>query len=412
VPDSLDAFFPAGSFLAPRVWETAARWFPSDRHTVEFVTGHALSCAGAMPVVCHRATLSPSGLAAMADSGIDIAPDLLAYSTPDEYRRHVRSLASRSMRAVTPFWTPPDVVPAAATWIDPSLLQFLNNKSNMAELVPAGSLPRRETGQLAATLASMRMPCVVKVGTDMPNGGGSDMMICRNARDRSRALRRFATGEGLVVEEFLRIAQNYCVQLALPPEGSIVHIGSTSQICLANGAHAGNLLDPRNPPPAAVLKLGEQIALEGRRRGYTGIAGFDIVVTEDGRVLAIDLNFRLVSSTAQALLHRRLSEARGLALSRLAFSSHGGTLDEMLTVSRRGIDEGWLVPLATFDPAFGGLPEGGARCRFLIFGNSAAEIDAREKELLARGIAIAGRGVSRWMKAAALARGLWSRARR
>src|SRR5688572_8516806 len=122
MPESLDTFFPPHCFLAPRVWDGVSRWFPNEPHPIEFATGHSLSCAGKMPIICHRGTLSPDGLAAMAEAGINVAAERLGYVEPEEYRDHVRSLARQALKAITPFWTPPDIVPSEATWIDPSLL--------------------------------------------------------------------------------------------------------------------------------------------------------------------------------------------------------------------------------------------------------------------------------------------------
>jgi hypothetical protein len=390
--ETLDAYFPAGTFLAPRVWEGANRWFPRTPGTIDFVTGHSLSCAGSMPIISHRSTLSPAGLAGMADAGIQIADKVLAYATPQEYIGHVRILTGQSMKAVTPFWTPRDVVPPHDTWIDGELLQYLNNKANMPDLIPLASLPERETvvGDCANAIETLSLPKVLKVGTDMPNGGGDDMMICRVERHRRRAARRFVGGESLVIEELLEIAENYCVQYSISPDGSAKYLGWSSQICLPNGAHAGNLLDPATQPPESVIELGASIAAEGGRLGFSGIAGFDIVVTMDGRVLAIDLNFRLVSSTAHVLLHPRLSGERGLAASRLAFCSYPGSLDDMMKAVRPAIDKGWLVPLATYDPARGEVRNTPARCRLLLFGNSPAEIAENERLLCQKGLELAG----------------------
>ena len=76
-------------------------------------------------------------------------------------------------------------------------------------------------------------------------------------------------------------------------------------------------------------------------------------------------------------------EARGLL----------GRLDDMLRACRPFIDRGWLVPIATFDPEFGGLGHGDARCRSLLFGDSAADIAAREKDLASIGVVVAGAAV-------------------
>jgi biotin carboxylase len=82
------------------------------------------------------------------------------------------------------------------------------------------------------------------------------------------------------------------------------------------------------------------IAERSRSVGYRGVAGFDIGVTSDGRPFVFDLNFRIVSSTPQVLLHEgavsrvnaRISQSWGImlkgalepALSRMSDFSRSG----------------------------------------------------------------------------------------
>jgi hypothetical protein len=393
--ETLDAYYANDTFLAPRIWEEASRWFPNEPHMVEFITGHSLSCAGRLPLICHRGTVAPDGLAAMRDAGLAVADTRLVYDTRAQYRDHVLSLTGKALKAVTVYWTPPEVAPPRTTWIDPAVQQYLNNKGNLAELVPEQAVPQRKLtasgAEVTAALHSMPLPTVLKVATDLPNGGGQDVMICRRPRHRARANRRFGNGDTLIFEEVLNIAENHCVQYAILPETTVAYVGASSQLCLPNGVHAGNLIDPDLAPSRQVIALGREIALRGAALGFRGIAGFDIVVTDDGRPMAIDLNFRLVSSTAQVLLHPRLSRERGLIVSRLAFCTFDGSLGELLRTCRLHIHAGWLVPLAMFDPVYGHAGRGPARGRFLIFGESQEAAAAREAVLEASGIQIAGR---------------------
>ena len=47
-----------------------------------------------------------------------------------------------------------------------------------------------------------------------------------------------------------------------------------------------------NSVPQEVIDAERKIMEFGVKKGFKGIAGFDLIVTNDGKIKAIDLNFR------------------------------------------------------------------------------------------------------------------------
>ena len=391
---TLDEVYGTNCFLAPRIWEEASRWLTADLLAIEHSTAQWLPCAGRMPVVVHRGGLARAGLSAMRDSGLTLPDTIVSYRTRDEYIDIVRRMMAEAGRAVTPYWSPEDVVPAAGMWIDPSLLRWLNNKASMEQLVPPAALARRarvSKNQLGRKLFwSTSLPTVIKVATDLPNGAGADVAILHRRHRIPRVCRRLRDASELILEEFLNISRNFGLLYAIGNNGEIRYLGGSEQICDRKGAYCGGLIDDSFPPPLEAVELGHQIARNGAHLGYRGLAGFDIVITRDERVLALDLNFRPVATTAQILLQDGLRKARKFRVSRLAFCGFEGALERALSLCRPFIEAGWLILLSSFDPLEGGLGKGKALARFLILGGDRAEVESREAVLQNLGFQIPG----------------------
>ncbi len=388
---SLGEIYGAKTFLAPRRWEEASRWLPYDPVLIENSTAQCLVCAGTLPVIAHQGTLSNAGLSAIRDAGLKLADTVISYRTRQDYIAAVRMMIADDLRAIAPFGCPDDVISSESMWIDPKILELLNNKGNMEALVPATALPIRikiDNSKLLRKLFwSIPLPAVIKVATDLPSGAGRGVFFLNKKRHIARAKRKLQGAGKLVVEEFLGVSRNYCLQYAILENGSVRYIGGSEQICDRKGVHEGNLIDSNAPLPGNAIELGRRIAKIGARVGYRGLAGFDIVTTQDERLLALDLNYRLVSSTAQVLLHDSLRKSRRFQVSRLADATYEGALVHALTSCRRFIETGWLVPLSFFDP-LEAVVATKSRARLLILGENRAEIEARMQTLRERGMMV------------------------
>ncbi|MHA1190307.1 MAG: hypothetical protein ACTSSQ_07645, partial [Alphaproteobacteria bacterium] len=203
-----------------------------------------------------------------------------------------------------------------APLVDFESLRYLNNKTNIPQLAGARNTPHRRMLNAGnqAELDTLSTPVALKVATDDPNAGGLDVAICDKPRHLIRALAQFANAETLIAEERIDAAENWCIQCAVLPDGTVCDIGASRQICLRNGIHAGNLIQPSSEPDAAVLSIARAIAQAGSARGFRGLCGFDILIDPNGKAFVIDLNFRPVSSAAFVQVAALRSINDGVAL--------------------------------------------------------------------------------------------------
>ena len=152
-PARLDRYYPEGCFIAPRADERWGQWHSADPHVIEFMTGQALACAGDLPLICQRGTLSPAGLSAMGEAGLQIARRFHPDVDRNDYPATVARLVSEGLRPIMPYWNPGDIGAAGEPLVAPDLHCLLNNKAKMDQLVPEAGLPRRRsigTGDVAA----------------------------------------------------------------------------------------------------------------------------------------------------------------------------------------------------------------------------------------------------------------------
>lgn len=388
-PPTLDAIYPPATFLAPRLEDDGRAWAPADRQATEFMTANLISCAGRLPMLVQKAAMSSVGLAVMERCGVGIGAAIEVYDTPDAYDLAIERRQRRGETVAYVHGPGDGRAGHAPALVDPERLKFLNDKRSIAELAGAENVPLRRLVDLTdpADRAALKSPIVLKVATDGTSAGGIDVAICRGRRHLERALSRFSEAETAIAESLVDAAQNWCLQYAVLPDGAVRDIGASEQVCLRNGVHAGNLLATDRSPSAEALSLGRAIATEGSRRGFRGVCGFDILVDRGGRPLAVDLNFRPVSSTAfvYEILRRRAGSGAG-RLARLAFCRSNCPLPTMIERCEAGLREGWLVPLATFDPEHGGLGPGPARLRVAILADDRRMLHRREAALSSRGI--------------------------
>ena len=386
---TLDAIYPPATFLAPRREDDGPAWAPTDRYMAEFMTGNLIACAGRLPLLVQKGAMSPLGLATMERCGVEIGAAIEVYETLRDYELAIDRRLRRGERIAYvhfPASGRPDRAPAL---VGSEPLRFLNNKSNVARLAGSENVPARRAVDLSNPddRGALTTPIVLKIASNETSSGGLDIALCLRRRHLRRALARFAGAKTAIAESFVDAARNWCVQYGVLPDGEVREMGASEQVCLRNGVHAGNLLDLDRSPPAAAVSLGRAIAMEGSRLGFRGVCGFDILVDRQERPYAIDLNFRPVSSTAFVYeMMRRKARSGAGRLARLAFCRYDGALDRLIRRCGDGLDEGWLLPLATFDPDHGGLGSGPARMRLAILADDRRTLHRREALLASRGI--------------------------
>lgn len=391
-PSRLSDIYGPNAFLASRPWEGTSDWLTAGGRNFDALTGRHIGFAGELPDICHAATVSPTGLQLMRDAGLKPTPNLVPYRTRDEYLDRVKALSASGKKGFSVYRVPPEVLPVAASLVDPELVGFLNNKANLAELLPQDGVVGRETmsGEAFARRApGMTMPFVAKVATDEANGGGRDVVLCTKRRYVRRAIERFKTAPLVVVEQFVNAVRNDSFQFAVLPDGSVAGYPPTLQIANYRGVHTSNVLDQSDPPLDSALRAARAAAEKGASLGYRGICGFDVLTDAGGRSYAIDLNYRICASTGMALLAEELVAARKLPVAQLVTAYFGGSLEAFARIAGAYISAGRLVPLSSFDAQLAG--EGaGCELTLLLFADERGALEPQMREMSRLGVGFKG----------------------
>lgn len=379
---TLYEIFGPGYIYNPRASYKNKRWLP-DLISQHSTTGSLLLLAGEMPIVCHQNVTEPSCLAFFEEKGLKIANNRYIYHNQNSYYEVLHKFQLASDKVVINYPHLPEELNYGKYWVQPKLLSYLNNKGNLEELVPKENLAKRKVMPITHFLNSKNflfdLPFVVKAATDEPAGAGLDVVICRNEGQLLEAKELFKSCKFVVIEEFIPIKQNYCIQFAQTHKGSLIYLGAAEQIITEEGKYGGNWIERANQLPKKVIELAEMIMKKSISMGYWGIAGIDIVIGEDERVLVIDLNFRQNGSTGALLLKESIMNA--LNVQTLKLRSFKTTIDftKVEKEIRRLMELKKLVPLSIYKPAEV-TTENPIILSCLLAGNSKEEVITAEQQ--------------------------------
>jgi hypothetical protein len=378
---------------APRGHERSCRWITSDACLLDALTGNQLSIAGAMPIVCSAGTVTPLALELMRDAGIDAASERRPFDPQRTAVNVARDQAANGEKLVVQHVYPPDELPAEAFWIEPSLLRYLNNKANLVEFATIEQRPRRRVCRgcdLFRDGAMPPLPMVLKVATEDSTGGGAAVAVCRCAADVVAAAEKFKdTAGNLVVEEFLSISRNPCLHFAVMPNSTVRYLGHAEQDVTDAGRYCGNWIERGGTLPQHAIDLAMQAVRRAAMLGYRGIAGIDLALLTDGRVLVLDLNFRVNGSTAAVLFAPAVwREHSSIGIMHLkSFSIPAGDgFDRALPAVRSSVNKRAIIPLNIFDARAAGYPDRAGRLLALVLGQSKQQVLANEASLAADGL--------------------------
>lgn len=372
-----------GHAFNPRVPDNATRWVFESPAIADASTGNLLTAIGEMPVLCHAGAVREDALALLRDMGLVIEAELVTYIDAADRRDKLRHLAERGLKIIDQHAQPDRTLHPGVSWIDPSLLTALNNKANLSRWVPAHHVPAREIRTLAS-LPTLRMqharfPLVVKVVTEESCGAGVGVRIIRDPSELDAVMECFAACDQVIVEEYLAMHRNLCVNYAIFADGRIEYLGATHQIIDNERQYVGNWLEPLDVPMDALVQAGYEIMRRAWQAGYRGFAGFDAAVAADGSFCIYDLNFRFNGSTVPLLLYDALARRTGLSVAKRAAWKHSGSFAAMLTALRRAVEHHQMIPFGVFDPtASRDHDDAVPRISALLFGASREEIAEKE----------------------------------
>jgi hypothetical protein len=194
-------------------------------------------------------------------------------------------------------------------------------------------------------------PVWLKAAGQEATGWGYAVRYCPDAAGFDMALsdlRKLGSSDRVIVEEDVPVGRSWCTSIVVQADQTL-YAGSAEQIFSEPGHQSGSLIDAMHPMPDPdfAIAVGEA----ARRRGFIGVAGFDVGRTPDGRMVIFDPNFRFNASTAQVLLHSAAAARSGLPVS---LSVNLTTSLSMSEIARRlagPIAELWFVPTRLVDAA-------------------------------------------------------------
>jgi len=386
---SLSQIYGSDVIYSPRASPNACTWLPHDEFILDGMTGGQISVAGDMPIFCAAGASTPEGLRLLRDAGFDFPRKVFRYSAAVDYLHKLKSLYNGRRKIALLHVHPASELPPEACWVKPETLSFLNNKANLATLVSPCHVPARRMlipGRLLIELSSHRFPLVVKAATDESSGGGVDVAICRTSRDLKQAAVMLQSCRRVVIEEFLPIKRNLCLNYAATAEGTINYLGCAEQVSDANGKYRGNWIDPTTMAPPLAIEIGTRVVAAGFALGYYGCVGVDMGVLEDDRIVAFDLNFRVNGSTAALLLAESVQRTSGRTVLRFRALQGSGTYRDLLKSAYAAIHKGVFLPLSSYDPEGGGYPKARPRMTGLILGKTREKVEEHERELSTMGL--------------------------
>ncbi|WP_100398909.1 ATP-grasp domain-containing protein [Bacillus sp. FJAT-44742] len=282
-----------------------SQWLP-DEDSQNLSTGRLLTLAGKTPLIIHKHLVNSLALSTLSHAGLQVAENLYVYKDQRSYNHLLQNLQKKKQDMVFNFDHLPSEYDKKKYWIKSSLLCYLNNKKHLEEIVPTHYVPERfvvTIDELEKEKFDISYPFVIKAATDEPGGGGLEVMMCKNKDQFIKAKKMFKSSKFVIVERFLSIKKNFCIQFAQTYKGNLVYLGSAEQIIDNNGKYVGNWIEKRDEPPAEAINLCKRIVEKAVSLGYWGLIGIDTVITEDDEIFVIDLNFR-ENGSAAALLYR------------------------------------------------------------------------------------------------------------
>jgi hypothetical protein len=374
-----------GHVFNSRIPDNAAEWVFTAPGVADAVTGNQLTIVGRMPILCSAAVATDAGLALLRGIGFKLEAEIIPFTDSADRMKRMKGFSGKGLVFIDQHVQPDVNLHPGISWVESSRLSFLNKKSNLHEIVPPSYLPTRELcepsslGRYAKQLE--RAPRVIKAVTEKSSGTGRSVLLCRNESDLKRAEEFFGSCETVIVEKFIAMRRNLCLNYAVFPDGKIEYLGAADQIVDGDLNYLGNWLGPDNDPPTDLVKAGHEVMTSAWHRGYRGFAGFDAAVMDDGASTIYDLNFRFNGSTTPLLLYRDLLSRFGMPIAKFSAWTYSGRFDRMIALLKTAPEKYGFIPFSTYDPAASHNNRIKPRASALLFGRTRDEVHEKEKEL-------------------------------
>lgn len=305
------ALFPPRTAFAPMSSVPLIRWINNNQdYHLNILTGTTMTVMGDMPLICHQNAATRLITDFFRQAGLEPASNINRFGTKEASVSMARAFIRKGYKLAYVYPPPPELSAAEGLLLPVALYNRLNNKANLSDLVEKKYLPCHQIVPLDG-LSDInnflpQKKVFMKACVSGASGGGRDVIYCPDEKSRAGAIKWFAARkdelQGIRIEEALDINLCWCLNLAVL-ESSVRYLGAAIQLFSKPAKQCGSRISPDEFPPGDVIALATNIAEKARRMGYRGIAGFDIGINSSWNPFVFDLNFRIVGSTVQILLH-------------------------------------------------------------------------------------------------------------
>ncbi|MEZ6002119.1 hypothetical protein [Hyphomonas sp.] len=346
------SFFPDHVAFAPRADISHLKLLGLPSSAADTVSTTMMGVMNGRATVRHKGGTTPVALGMIARSGIEVSEDMRTFSTPEEAYRHALNLIREGHKLAWPYPPQKGKYPESANYVVPRLWRKLNSKRNLPLIAPGEYLADRSVISIDTESApEIATPCYIKSGSDMPTGMGYAVRYCESQAEIKAAWDFFKSLDGvdeIIVEEAVPVRGCWCVSLSIDDEG-VRYLGAADQLFSAPAHQIGNIIDENDPFPMGGVKAALAIGENARTMGFRGPAGMDIGVSDEGRIVVFDPNFRTQASTQQAMFHPAAAKRGGFHASRSLNVNSDLDIRDAERALRRHIDSGRVVICRAID---------------------------------------------------------------
>lgn len=355
------------------------------RNTRDVLSARPIAIAADTAVICSAGGTEPELLSALRDCGLPVGTDLRAFTSEAEFAARVREAVADGLLISMEYPQPVELCPDGSTVKTGAVVGHLNNKATISTLVDPGFRAGREIVPRArlATATPVDRSWVLKAATDEAHGGSLDVYL--HQAGEPVVLPAFTDVlDEFVVEEYLRLQRNWGIQLHIAADGRSRLFAVTEQRVDAEGIYLGGFFGQVTTVPAELLTECVAIGQRAADLGYRGLCSLDCARTTDGRLVLLDLNFRITSGSIPLLA---LESVRPEALDQPAESVKLVTpapMADVLADLRPMLAAGGQILLAGHDSTRTDHPLRQSTLQLLVLGDDPDEVTARRRALYER----------------------------
>jgi hypothetical protein len=377
--------YPADAVFMARTNLFETRMLGYKALSLDTVTAHLTGLLNGRTAIRHEGGGGEEVFAIYRRAGIEVNEETLLYRTPEEADTLADTLIAQGKRLFSPYPLPGNRFPDNGLLVPPGLWRFLNAKINLNAIVPSEFLPERETLP-CNELSSLEPPgpIFLKAAGDAATGWGYAVHPCHDKVTFDNARRWFAEHRDdvpdILVEEWAKVSICWCAGIAINDNETLC-FGGAEQIFSSPTKQSGSIIDPECMFPEEGRSLAVQVGEAARRMGYRGIAGLDIGLRNDGRLIVFDPNFRFNSSSAQLLFHDSAVTRTGHSVTCSFHAEPSCAYSKLAAGLEAPIGDGWFVPTRLFNGEKHPLAMGKHLVTGFVLGHSRLEAEAAAKTL-------------------------------